>query len=83
MAKRKLAEVRLTSVLPHLIIPNFSVDTNHNRLMHKRLLSTTGVYKYVYNVCINVLIKVFFAALADRVCRLPKACLSWSYPRIL
>lgn len=33
--------------------------------MHKRLLSTTGVYKYVYKVCINVLIKVFFAALAD------------------
>lgn len=32
--------------------------------MHKRLLSTTGVYKYVYKVCIKVLIKVFFAALA-------------------
>ena len=51
--------------------------------MHKRLLSTTGVYKYVYKVCIKVLIKVFFEALADRVCRLPKSCLSWSYPRIL
>lgn len=27
--------------------------------MHKRLLSTTGVYKYVYKVCIKVLIKPF------------------------
>lgn len=27
--------------------------------MHKRLLSTTGVYKYVYKVCIKVLIKRF------------------------
>lgn len=27
--------------------------------MHKRVLSTTGVYKYVYKVCINVLIKSF------------------------
>ena len=27
--------------------------------MHKRLLSTAGVYKYVYKVCIKVLIKRF------------------------
>ena len=27
--------------------------------MHKRVLSTTGVYKYVYKVCIKVLIKPF------------------------
>lgn len=59
MAKRKLAEVRLTSILPHLLISDSSVDTNHNRLMHKRVLSTTGVYKYVYKVCIKVLIKPF------------------------
>lgn len=83
MAKRKLAEVRLTSILPHRLIPDSSVDTNHNRLMHKRVLSTTGVYKYVYKVCIKVLINVFFAVLADRASRLPKACLSWSYPHIL
>lgn len=59
MAKLKLAEVRLTSILPHLLIHDSSVDTNHNLLMHKRVLSTTGVYKYVYNVCIKVLIKPF------------------------
>lgn len=74
---------RSTSYFLTLTFTHFSVDTNHNRLMHKRLLSTTGVYKYVYNVCIKVLIKVFFAALADRASRLPKACQSWSYPRIL
>lgn len=53
MANRKLAEVRLTSILPHLLISDSSVDTNHNNLMHKRLLSTTGVYKYVYKVLIK------------------------------
>ena len=73
----------LDFLLPNPYFHSFPVDTNHNRLMHKRLLSTTGVYKYVYKVCIKVLIKVFFAALADRACHLPKACLSWSYPRIL
>ena len=73
----------LDFLLPNHYFHSFQVDTNHNSLMHKRLLSTTGVYKYVYKVCIKVLIKVFFAALAYRASRLPKACLSWSYPHIL